>query len=213
MSPLCNFRIQPTKRHRGKLHAPAGVGTEMMMTATRLLCVLLLSTFAATTLAGSVSVHSAESSIANQMYVVNADVEFAFSDDALDALRSGVALFIDVDFRIKRQRRYVWDRSVLNLSRRYRIERHALTDRYVITDLVTDDRRIYDSLDSAVKDLGQIRAVPIADEAAFDNAYDYRVGLRARLDLESLPSPLRPIAYISPSWRMSSGWYQWTLTP
>lgn len=173
----------------------------------------LFSGLAATALAGSVTVNSAESSVVNQMHVVNAEVDFAFSDDALDALRSGVALFIDVDFRVKRQRRYVWDRSVLKLSRRYRLERHALTDRYVITDLVTDDRRIYDSLDSAINDLGRIRTVPIAEQTAFDSAFEYRVGLRARLDLESLPGPLRPIAYISPSWRMSSGWYQWTLTP
>jgi len=185
----------------------------MMTTASRLLFALLLSTHTAATFAGSVNVNSADSSIANQMYVVNADVEFEFSDDALDALRSGVALFINIDFRIKRERRYVWDRKIMSLSRRYRIERHALTDRYVITDLVTDDRRIYGSLTSAIKDLGQLRKVPIAEQTAFDSASNYRVGLRARLDLESLPGPLRLIAYISPSWRMSSGWYQWTLTP
>jgi hypothetical protein len=61
--------------------------------------------------------------------------------------------------------------------------------------------------------LGQIRAIPIAEEAQLDNSHDYQIGIRARLDLDSLPAPLRPIAYISPSWRMSSGWYQWTLTP
>ena len=183
------------------------------MIRVQLILSILFSGFAATALAGSVTVKSADSSVVNEMHVVNAEVKFAFSDDALDALRSGVALFIDVDFRVKRQRRYVWDRSFLNLSRRYRLERHALTDRYVITDLVTDDRRIYDSLNAAVDDLGRIRAAPIAERSAFDSASEFRIGLRARLDLESLPGPLRPIAYISPSWRMSSGWYQWTLTP
>jgi hypothetical protein len=196
----------------------AGPGIKTMNTATRsvsrqLLLICALSTFAATTLAGSITIDSAESGVINQMYVINAEVEFAFSDDALEAMRSGIALFIDVDFRIKRRRPYIWDPSVLKLSRRYRIERHALTDRYVITDLVTDDRRIHDSLEAAIQDLGRIREVPIAEEAAFDSSLGYLVGLRARLDIESLPGPLRPIAYISPSWRMSSGWYQWTLTP
>ncbi len=163
--------------------------------------------------AGSISVEAAESSVVNQMYVISAELSFEFSDDALEAMRSGVALIIDVDFRIKRRRRYIWDPSVLKLSRRYRIERHALTDRYVITDLVTDDRRIHDSVDAAIRDLGRIREIPIAEAAQLDSSRDYRVGIRARLDLDSLPAPLRPIAYISPSWRMSSGWYQWTLTP
>ena len=159
--------------------------------------------------AGTINVRQAQTDVVNQMLVVNADIEFDFSDDALAAIRSGVALFIDVDFRIKRQRPYIWDPSVLKSSRRLRIERHALTDRYVITDLVTDDRRTHDSLEHAIRDLGNIRAIPVTDRSELDDSQSYRLGVRASLDLESLPAPLRPIAYISPSWRMSSGWYQW----
>ena len=161
--------------------------------------------------AGSVTVNSAITDIVNDMVVVNADLNFEFSDDAVEAARSGIALFIDVDIRVKRKRRFIWDPRVLTLSRRYSVERHALTDRYIITDLVTTDRRIYESLDAAVMDLGRIREIPIAEASSFDAGIEYNIGLRTRLDLESLPAPLRPIAYISPSWRMSSGWYQWTL--
>ncbi|MFT4563403.1 MAG: hypothetical protein ACI9BW_003157 [Gammaproteobacteria bacterium] len=176
---------------------------------TALAC--LLATFSMNVAAGSADVISAESDLVNDMVVVSAELDFTFSEDAMEAMRSGIALFIDVDFRIKRQRRFIWDPKVVYLSRRYRIERHALTDRYVITDLLTDDRRIHNSLDAAITDLGNIRGVPIADQANFDPASDYRIGIRARLDLESLPAPIRPIAYISPGWRMSSGWFQWTL--
>jgi hypothetical protein len=162
--------------------------------------------------AGSITIDSAESDVVNQMYVVNAEVAFTFSDDAIEAIKSGIALYIDVDFRISRERRYLWDPDILTLSRRYQIERHALTDRYVITDLVTDDRRTHDSLDAAIHDLGRVRGIPLAEAALLDDASEYRIELRVRLDLESLPAPLRPLAYISPSWRMSSGWYQWKIT-
>ena len=188
------------------------MNTSISSLTRQLLLVCVLSATTVDAFAGSVTVTSADSTVINRMYVIDAEVEFAFSDDALEALRSGIALFIDVDFRVQRLRPYVWDPIILKLSRRYQIERHALTDRYVITDLITDDRRIYESLESAVGDLGRLRAIPIAEEAAFDHTSEYRIGLRARLDLGSLPGPLRPIAYVSPSWRMSSGWYQWTLT-
>jgi len=178
-----------------------------------MLVACVLGAIATSVQAGSITVEAAASDVVNEMYVINAELDFAFSDDALEAMRSGVALIIDVDFRIKRRRRFIWDPKVVNLSRRYRIERHALTDRYVITDLVTDDRRIHDSVDAAIRDLGRIHDIPIAEQAQLDSSSDYQIGIRARLDLESLPAPLRPIAYISPSWRMSSGWYQWTLTP
>ena len=178
-----------------------------------MLIVFILGMAPGTAAAGSITVHSADSNVINQMLVISAELDFVFSDDALEAMQSGVALIVDVDFRIKRQRRYIWDPSILNLSRRYRIERHAISDRYVITDLVTDNRRIHDSIEAAVRDLGRIREIPIAENSQIDSSLDYQVGIRARLDLESLPAPLRPLAYISPSWRMSSGWYQWTLDP
>ena len=176
------------------------------------LLAIVLAALPVTLWAGSIKVNSAESTIINQMVVINAQIEFEFSDDAQDAMRSGIALYIDVDFRIKRKRPYIWDPQVVALSRRYRIERHALTDRYVITDLVTDDRRLYDSLSEAIRNLGNIREIPIAEQSILDATIDYRIGLRARLDLASLPAPIRPIAYISPSWRMSSRWYQWIFT-
>ena len=185
--------------------------TSMLSAVPTLLVACLAIVLPLAVHAGSVTVTSAAANIINEMVVVDAHVNYEFSDDALDALRSGIALFIDVDFRIKRQRRFIWDRKVLNLSRRYCFERHALTDRYVITDLVTSDRRIYDSLNAAIADLGQIQKIPVAENSDFDVSMEYKIGLRARLDLESLPAPIRPIAYISPSWRMSSGWYQWTL--
>ena len=40
---------------------------------------------------------------------------------------------------------------------------------------------------------------------------EYTLAIRAKLDIEALPAPLRPVAYVSPSWRMSSGWYEWNL--
>ncbi|MDA0824632.1 MAG: DUF4390 domain-containing protein [Proteobacteria bacterium] len=170
----------------------------------------LLPTISTTVAAGTAAVISANSDVVNNMLVVSAELDFVFSEDAMEALRSGIALFIDVDFRIKRQRRFIWDTKVVHLSRRSRIERHALTDRYVVTDMATDERRIHNSLDEAIADLEKIREIPLSNETNFDPACDYRIGVRARLDLESLPGPIRPMAYISPSWRMSSGWYQWT---
>ena len=38
---------------------------------------------------------------------------------------------------------------------------------------------------------------------------DLEVALRLRLAIRSLPGPLIPVAYISPGWHMSSGWFRW----
>jgi hypothetical protein len=163
--------------------------------------------------AGTVVVRSASSSVVNDIYMIDADMAFEFSDDALGALASGIPLIIEIDIKVNRRRRYLWDPNVLEVKRKYRIEKHALSERYVVTDLVTEDRSVYRSADEAVYALGRIRRLPLAERDRFAAGYEYRASIRGRLDIEALPAPLRPIAWISPSWRMSSQWFRWQLNP
>jgi hypothetical protein len=39
----------------------------------------------------------------------------------------------------------------------------------------------------------------------------YLARIRTFLDIESLPPPMRPQAYFSPNWDLSSEWYEWEL--
>jgi hypothetical protein len=159
--------------------------------------------------ASDIIVKNAGSEIANDMVIVNADALFNFSEDALKALNSGIALIIDLDIKITRPRSYLWDPELLSTHRRYSIERHALSEQFILTDLITGDRRIHGSLELAIEDLGTIRELPFAEASELDDKRPYNFNLRLRLDIESLPAPMIPLAYISPSWRMSSGWYRW----
>jgi hypothetical protein len=44
-----------------------------------------------------------------------------------------------------------------------------------------------------------------------DRGSSYSIRLRGSLDVESLPTPVRLIAYISSDWSMVSKWYKWQL--
>jgi hypothetical protein len=68
-------------------------------------------------------------------------------------------------------------------------------------------------MDDALAALGEVRDFMAGSAAGQVPAGKYRGRLRLRLDIEALPAPLRPIAYISPSWRLSSGWYEWVFVP
>jgi hypothetical protein len=37
----------------------------------------------------------------------------------------------------------------------------------------------------------------------------YALDVRASLDIEGLPAPLRPVAYTSRAWHLNSGWLRW----
>jgi hypothetical protein len=40
---------------------------------------------------------------------------------------------------------------------------------------------------------------------------NYVLDVRVSLDIESLPAPLRPVAYTSLDWHLNSGWTTWTV--
>lgn len=160
--------------------------------------------------AGDIVVEEAELVEIDQLPVVRSHMQFMFSEAAIEALQSGVAIFLEFSLKVKSQRKYLWDKSIVRLSKRLKLERHALTDRYIITDLLDQQRRIFDSLETAFEGINEMSDIPVSSLSEIKQD-EYTLAIRAKLDIEALPAPLRPVAYVSPSWRMSSGWYEWNL--
>lgn len=174
-----------------------------------LLCLALLLVMPAAGHAGDITISGARADITNGIVMLSADAELAFSDDAIAALNSGIPLVFELDVRIMRKRRFWWDPQLVATQRRFSIERHALSEQFVLIDLITEERRVHDSLAAAVADLGRLRDLPVVDHTEIADAPDQDFRIRMRLDLESLPAPMLPLAYLSPGWRMSSGWHRW----
>ena len=168
----------------------------------------LISTVAA---AADIVIDDARTRIENDILLLDASATFEFSNDALEALTSGIPLFIELDLTISRVRKFLWDSELLTTHRRYSIEYHALTKKFLVGDAITGERRAFAELEPAMAELGRIRDLAIAEAGDIDLADRNDCALRLRLDLESLPAPMIPLAYLSPGWHMSSGWYRWQI--
>ena len=144
-------------------------------------------------------------------YVVDARIDFAFSEDNLEALRNGVALTVIVDIEVRRKRDQWWDETLAARELRYRIETNLLTGRYRLRNFDDGSTRNYRSLEETVETLGVLESVPVIARDRLSPDAHYAGRIRARLDIEALPSPLRPIAYLSPRWRLNSGWFEWRI--
>ena len=141
-------------------------------------------------------------------YVVDARIDFAFSEDNLEAMRNGVALTVIVDIEVRRQRGHWWDQTLATRQLRYRIETAVLTGRYRVRS-IGGIARHYRSLEEMTESLGRLESIPIITRELLPAEARYAARIRARLDIESLPSPLRPIAWVSPQWRLNTGWFEW----
>ena len=144
-------------------------------------------------------------------YVADARIRFAFSEDNLEAMRNGVALTVIVDIEVLRERGQWWDEVLATREIRYRIETNVLTGRYRIRNLDDHGARNYHSFEEMVDALGRLRSIPVVARDRLPAGARCLARIRARLDIEALPSPLRPLAYFSPQWRLNSGWFEWRI--
>ena len=178
----------------------------------RLLPVLLgiaAMTAVAATAAG-LRVLEAHSRLANGVHRVDARIDFGFSKDAIEAMENGVPITVSVQLQVLRTRMLL-DETVAEVRARYQIQAHSLSRRFRVTNLSTDESMTFQTYEAMKQALGNFRNFPLLDDRVLEDGEQYRVRLRATLDIESLPAPMRPLAYLSSSWRLSSDWVSWPL--
>ena len=147
------------------------------------------------------------------VYLLDAYVDYRFSDEALAALDNGVPLTLRLSIEIQRKRDWWLDATVANLEQRYRLQFHPLSHQFLLQNLNSGAFYAFQNLPTALDAMGTLSDFPLVDAQLIKEDEKYEVLLQAALDIESLPSPLRPLAYITPAWRLNSDWYTWSLTP
>ena len=161
--------------------------------------------------ASGFTIRSVSTHLQDKVYQLDANIDYQFSDSALEALRNGVPLIVLLDIKVEKQHTWWLNQTIAELQQGYLLLYHALTEKYIVNNLNSGAQDNYEQLSTALNALGQVKDLPILDaHLATDDAH-YIVRLRTRLDLESLPAPMRPLAYISSDWRLESDWYEWPL--
>jgi len=146
-------------------------------------------------------------------YLLSAEIDYRFSERALEALENGVPLTIEVHLQVRKTGAWIWDESLVDQRLRYRIRYKPLSERYLVSRLPGENGRTFVTRQAAVAALGELRDLYLINEQRLDPSQDYEVHLRASLDIEELPLPLRPMAYLRAGWKQSTGWIKRPLTP
>jgi len=156
------------------------------------------------------NIHSMNVNRTQQEYLLDVVVDFDLNETVLNALHNGVSLTLEMQMQFYRQRPWIWDRNVTDISRRFRLRYFALSQLYLLTDLDKQERHSFVSLSAALSRLGHIQT-PLAQLHEVLAGQQHYLRMRALLDIESLPAALRPLAYLSSHWRLKSKWKQWNI--
>jgi hypothetical protein len=158
-------------------------------------------------------IKKAETSLVDDIFRLSADIDFHLSKEAKEALQSGVPLVLEIKIEVLQERSWIWNALVAKLAQRYRVHYHALSQRYLLKNLNTGVQSSFRTLDGVLHVIGTLKDFPMLDKHILESAQSYIGKLRADLDIEALPTPIRLWAYSSPKWRLGSGWYEWQLQP
>jgi hypothetical protein len=160
---------------------------------------------------GYFEVRQAMAELRDGVYYLNAIIAYRLSSEAMDALHAGVPLGIRLDVEFIDPRRWWLDNEAAALRQSYALEYHALSERYIVLNVNSGDQASFGSLFAALAYLGRIERLPLIDRAVLDENRGYDVRLRAVLDQEQFPGPLRLLAFWRRDWSIASEWYRWPL--
>jgi hypothetical protein len=176
-----------------------------------LACLLLVTV--TETQAARFEVRDATTRLVGGVYVVDAVFRFEFSEESIEALENGVRLTVTIDMQIVRHRKYLWAKRITQRQTRWSLEVHPLSGQYVLKNLDSGSVRAFPTLDGATTAMSALKAFRLSDDRIPKEEGPYHLRVRARLDIEALPAPLRPLAYLSAPWRLTSEWSEWPIEP
>jgi hypothetical protein len=146
-------------------------------------------------------------------YYLHIQVDYSLSETALEALDNGVPLTLAMRIQVRAKGAWIWERSLVDLTQLSMIHYKPLSDLYGVTHLPHGPRRSFVTRAAAIAALGEVEDLPLVEHSQLDPKEQYFIHVKVSLDIEALPLPLRPTAYLTPSWNLSSGWTKWPLTP
>jgi hypothetical protein len=160
---------------------------------------------------GYFEVRSASTQAIAGVHTLDARLQLVLSSEALAALESGVTLTIEMQLQVIRVKRFLLDSVDAELAIRYELEYRPLSQRYIVKNLNSGDQDSFATLYSALNNLGRVQGLPVIDDALLLPGRDYRLRLRAMLNTQQYPAPLRLLFFWRGQWQLQSEWFEWLL--
>ena len=178
-----------------------------------MICCLLSWVVTVPVLADGIVVQQASSRLMNDHFVIDAEIDYEFTDVALEALENGVPLTVDIHVQVRRDGAWIWEKDIIDFHKRRQLRYLPLSSTYEVIGFKGEEKRQFVSRLAAIEALGEIRNMSVVSLEQLEAGETYRMEIRSELDIESLPVPLRPTAYMSSAWSLSSDWSRWHIRP
>jgi hypothetical protein len=129
-----------------------------------------------------------------------------------EALDNGVPLTFVTHVQMRDTQAWLWQKDVADYRIRSVLRYRPLAGLYEVR--VDDgDKQVFATREAALRYMGRISDLALIERGRLDLSHEYKVRLDAYLDIEALPLPLRPRAYLSGDWNLEAEPWEWQIKP
>jgi hypothetical protein len=160
---------------------------------------------------GYFDVRSATTVLVEGNHMLDSRLQLFLSDEALNALNSGVPLTIELSVEIIRTRRFLPDAKEVELEFQYELEYRPLSQRYIVKNVQNEIQDSYATLFSALNKLGRVQDLILVENSSLEPQSNYRFRMQALLSTKQYSAPLRMLFFWRDQWDLKSEWYEWQL--
>lgn len=160
---------------------------------------------------GYFDVRSATTVLVEGNHMLDSRLQLFLSDEALNALNSGVPLTIELSVEIIRTRRFLPDAKEVELEFQYELEYRPLSQRYIVKNVQNEIQDSYATLFSALNKLGRVQDLILIENSSLEPQSNYRFRMQALLSTKQYSAPLRMLFFWRDQWDLKSEWYEWQL--
>jgi hypothetical protein len=185
--------------------------TRCCKSASLTLLLALWAAWSSLALAGSIEAVRGELSLGEDGYVISGEFAIDLGSRLEEAVSRGVPLNFILEFNLTRKRWYWFDEHIAGHTVDYRLSYNALTRQYRLS--VGGLHRGFATLDEALRVLGRVAALPVAEKAAIKPGEKYDAALRLALDKSQLPKPFQLDALASRDWQVDTKVLRWQFVP
>jgi len=158
------------------------------------------------------AIKSVNTQLNESVYFLNAVFEISLPDYIVLAFDQGFVLPLLIEIDVSRNRFFWFDKNVVTIKQRYRMQYHAMLDSVSLLNVNSGNRQYFSSLEDAVNHLTVLFNFPLLDNNALDQDESYSARLNFGIDHAALPIPLKSSSLWENDWHIGSDWFEWDIT-
>ncbi len=157
-------------------------------------------------------IRSPSVSVMAGVYVLSAQLQFDVPLGVEAVIRDGATLELALQVRFSRQRGWWRDAQLAELTQRYELKYHTVSERYLLRNLNSGAQSSYITLTEALVALRRIEQVPLLDQALIAPDERNQISLHAEVVVQSIPGLLNTLLFWRSEFNRQSIWYSWPVT-